>query len=285
MTASCSTRAPGSGVAGSGGVAGSLGSGGTGAGQGGTSVGTAGEPGGSGGLTGGAGTGGAGADGSSSGGGGVGVTGGGGGHSGAGGRGGQTVRACADTPATPAFNSCRSAAECGPTWPVKCCVAGEDCWPDACPFPPIHCPAFDCTTSDDCQPGGTCVSTIDFCPRCEFRTCQYPPPPCTPDSCGSDARCQSDGTCKPVLCTDGYTCQASYRCNVASARADGHGCELVPCDDGWTCTENMRCTNPSDPLTHGCRAQTCVSDGDCDCGYCVEGACAVALGRCSFPPS
>jgi hypothetical protein len=212
------------------------------------------------------------------------------GRGGAGGAGGQILRSCKGTGVSqPSPNACRSMNECSGPGPFVCCTASP-CWPESisCPLPPFNCPPFACTTSQDCNPGGTCVSTIGGCPRCEARTCQYPPPPCTqsPDSCGSDARCQTDGTCRPLLCTDGYTCiSPHHRCNPAGGRSDAHGCEYVPCDDGWTCDQNTRCTNPADAASHGCTAVPCKQDLDCDCGYCVNGACSAVLGYCSSPPA
>jgi hypothetical protein len=200
----------------------------------------------------------------------------------------DAVRACKNTSATQPSKGCRSVAECGPTGPVKCCTGGP-CWPaSACPLPPSMCQGGSllCMTNQDCNPGGTCVSTVLGCPQCEYRSCQYPPPPCTqsPDSCGSYGRCQPDGGCAPTLCTAGYNCDVGSRCNVGRPRADGHGCELVPCNDGWACGENARCTAPADPGSHGCTTMTCKNDGDCDCGYCVNGTCADNLGTCSFAP-
>ena len=204
--------------------------------------------------------------------------------------GGQVVRVCQGvTMSLPDPRGCRADSECPLPGPVKCCTT-TDCWPASvsCPLPPTNCPAFQCMTSDDCNAGGTCVSTVGGCPRCEARACHYPPPPCTqvPDSCGADARCQADGTCKPLLCTEGHTCVAPYyRCNPTGGRADASGCELVPCDAGWTCEENTRCTNPGDKVSHGCTTLACKSDVDCDCGYCVNGGCSASIGHCSSPPS
>jgi hypothetical protein len=202
----------------------------------------------------------------------------------------DAVRACKSTISTQPSMGCHSVAECGPTGPAKCCTESP-CWPaSSCPLEPLMCPSassrFLCTTDKDCNPGGTCVSSVLGCPQCEYRSCQYPPPPCTPspDSCGPYGRCQPDGGCAPTLCTAGYNCDVGSRCNVGGPRADGHGCELVPCNDGWACGENARCTAPADPGSHGCTTMTCKNDGDCDCGYCVNGTCADNLGTCSFAP-
>ena len=204
------------------------------------------------------------------------------------------VRACkTTTTATTGSKSCRVPDECGPIGPYKCCT-GEPCWPaSACPFPPSMCPnmssRFACTTSSDCDGGGTCASITMGCPQCEYRSCTSPPPPpaaCTlaPDSCGTGARCQTDGTCAPLSCADGYACAAGSRCHPGGARSDTHQCEFLPCDDGWTCDENTRCTAPADPSSHGCTTVGCTKDDDCDCGYCVNGSCASNLGFCSYPP-
>jgi len=218
-----------------------------------------------------------------------------GGHGGAAGGGaGATKGAPACPGATPVSTmSCRSGDDCGPIGPVICCQA-EPCWPDACPIPPSMCASmgshFECDTDMDCAPGGTCVSSFEGCPRCEFRRCHNPPPPtppCTtqPDSCAPDGRCQPDGTCAPLACDAGYACGDPYRCRPGSARADTHGCELIPCDDGWSCGLNARCTAPGQTSDHGCTTLSCTADADCDCGFCVKGQCASALGFCSFAPA
>ena len=217
---------------------------------------------------------------------------GGGGQAGTGGNaraGGASGKACSDTGTTQPANGCHSAAQCGPTGPVVCCTTGN-CWPNACPIPPFNCPTdstvLQCKGNQDCDAGGTCVTTTSGCPACPHSACQYSVPPCTqtPDSCGPEARCQPDGgTCVALLCTQGYACSADHRCAVGNPAADVHGCEPVPCNDGWTCAANTRCTAPSTPVNHGCTTLPCTSDGDCDCGFCVNGTCGSNLGVCSFP--
>jgi len=234
-------------------------------------------------LTGQTGQGGHGGGGGQSTGGAAGGTGGVGGH--------RNVVACSDTVDIPSAGACHYVDDCGPTGPVKCCTGGP-CWPEsACPFPPTMCTtssmALQCAKDQDCDAGGTCVTTVSGCPQCPHSTCQYPPPPCTqsPDSCAPTGRCQPDaGTCGPLLCTEGWSCTAAYRCALGSAQADAHGCEPVPCDAVWTCAVNTRCTPPGDTTNHGCAPLACTSDGDCDCGYCVNGTCGSNLGSCSFAP-
>jgi hypothetical protein len=210
---------------------------------------------------------------------------------------GATVRACEGASEAPVASGCHTVADCvGVLPPGKCCDTSP-CWPaSACPIPPSMCGTIntgtgssdptECTSDDDCPPDGICVTTFSGCPQCPHRACQYPPPLCIeePDSCGTTAVCQADGTCAPLSCDDGYACGDGSRCAVGSARADGHGCELIPCDDGWMCEENTRCTAPTEPASHGCIKLECQSDTDCDCGYCVNGACRSSLGMCSQAP-
>jgi hypothetical protein len=211
---------------------------------------------------------------------------------GQGGAGGGSRKACSDTaPTQPTTTACHSTDDCGPIGPVVCCTTGN-CWPNACPIPPTMCPTgstvLQCTRSQDCDAGGTCVTTTSGCPQCSQSACQYPAPPCTqsPDNCGPSARCQPDGgICVALLCTQGYSCSADYRCAVGNSAADAYGCEPIPCNDGWTCATNTRCTSASTPVNHGCTALPCKSDGDCDCGYCVNGTCGSNLGVCSSPPA
>ena len=103
--------------------------------------------------------------------------------------------------------------------------------------------------------------------------------------CGDIGRCEPDGTCAPILCNEGFECSPQIqRCNIGSPRANEHGCEYVACDDGWECEANTRCTAPTDPSTHGCTVLECEADGDCDCGYCVNGHCASNFGTCTPAP-
>ncbi len=214
-----------------------------------------------------------------------------GGAAGSGAVGGSRM-ACSDTATIqPTITACRSNAQCGPIGPVVCCTTGN-CWPNACPFPPLYCPTdstvLQCKGDQDCDAGGTCVTTRSGCPQCPHSACHYPAPPCTqsPDSCAPTARCQADGgICVALLCTQGYGCGADDRCAVGNPAADVHGCAPAPCNDGWTCPPNTRCTAPSAPVDHGCTLLPCTSDGDCDCGFCVNGTCGSNLGVCSSPPA
>jgi hypothetical protein len=204
------------------------------------------------------------------------------------GAGGAAAKACSDTSATQSNSSCRSVADCGPVGPIVCCTSGN-CWPDACPIPPTMCGSdTGCRQNQDCDAGETCsISTTSTCPHCTHGTCLAASPPCTPSSnCGPGARCDADaGVCVLIPCTQGYTCRSDQRCAVGNPAADGYGCEPIPCDDGWTCPTNTRCTTPSTPVNHGCTLLTCKSDGDCDCGFCVNGTCLSNLGYCSSPPA
>ena len=218
--------------------------------------------------------------------------GGGAGKGGNAGAGGATRMACPDTAATqPLTTACRSTAECGPIGPIVCCTSGN-CWPNACPIPPLNCPTdstvLKCKGTQDCDAGGTCVTTKAGCPQCPHSACQYPVPPCTqsPDSCSPWGHCQPDGgTCVALLCTQGYGCIGEDRCAVGNPAADEHGCAPIPCNDGWTCAPNTRCTAPSAPVNHGCTVLPCTSDSDCDCGFCVNGTCGSNLGVCQSPPA
>lgn len=213
-----------------------------------------------------------------------------------GGDAGRSVRACKNTSASAGNGACRSNSDCNwGSW-YKCCTTASAldvaCWgPGACPLPPSDCQYYgnriECVKDADCPDAGTCTTGISGCPQCPWSQCQYLPPKCTqnPDSCGTDARCQPDGGCAPLACDAGYACAQGSRCSVASARADGHGCELIACDDGWTCDENTRCTAPTDKSSHGCTVMLCSVDGDCDCGYCVNGRCNANLGNCTPAPS
>jgi hypothetical protein len=204
----------------------------------------------------------------------------------------DAVRACKNTSSMQPNMGCRSVAECGPTGPVKCCTGGP-CWPaSACPLPPSMCPSASgrFAVYDEprlqsrrhlCEHGvGMSAMRVFGAVSTRHRLARKVPTAVAP-TWPMPARWR--------LCADfvhGWLrlrCLAS-RCNVGGPRADGHGCELIPCNDGWACGENARCTAPADAASHGCTAMTCKSDGDCDCGYCVNGTCADNLGTCSFAP-
>jgi len=158
-------------------------------------------------------------------------------------------------------SECRSDSQCAL---AKCCGSAE-CFGFYCGISPSQCqtPTFECDTDADCPPDGTCVSSLkETCPQCPSRDCVYPPP----------------------LCSDGYTCQGLRVCDVASARADEHGCVAPSCADTVTCPENYRCTAPS-AVDDGCRLLTCTQDADCDSGYCLNGTCSSSVaGKCTAPP-
>ena len=156
-----------------------------------------------------------------------------------------------------------------------------------CQYPPPPCTSSpnSCGTGQRCKTDGACEVV-----------------PCTEgNACGTDYRCnaalvkEGNQGCEPTPCNEGYTCSsglrcyscpADTRCSVGSSRADRYGCEYVPCSDGYACPENSRCavTAPA-AYDHGCATMFCKSDGDCDCGYCVNGGCSADPGTCQTPPS
>jgi hypothetical protein len=162
------------------------------------------------------------------------------------------------------------------------CGTGQRCGADG------TCEVIPCTDGNACGPSYRCNATS---PAANQQGCE--PIPCDEGStCTADRRCNPSASavdafgCELTPCDAGYACPADNRCNLGSSRADGHGCEYVPCGDGYACPENTRCT-VADPAArdHGCTIMPCKSDGDCDCGYCVNDVCSADPGTCQYPPA
>lgn len=163
------------------------------------------------------------------------------------------------------------------------CPAGQRCGADGA------CEVIPCTEGNACGTGYRCNATS---PSANRQGCE--PIPCDEGNpCAADRRCKPESSaadafgCEPTPCDAGYACPADTRCNVGSSRADSHGCEYVPCVDGYACPENTRCTIATPPAyDHGCTPLPCSkSDGDCDCGYCVNDVCSADPGTCQYPPA
>jgi hypothetical protein len=166
-------------------------------------------------------------------------------------------------------------------------------------FPTTH----QCKTDTDCDASSVCVAD----PSPDPCQCMGPDtacaPKCTASSCAADQTCGADGHCGPKSCADGFVCAAGTVCDTA--RATGHGCAPARCDfnetscgaeevcdpaatsianhcrskrcsEGVVCATNYRC----DSATDYCKQLTCQTDGDCDCGACVQGACQPRLFMC-----
>jgi hypothetical protein len=184
--------------------------------------------------------------------------------------------------------------------------ACPNCNGKVCHYPPPPCTASpnSCGTTQRCRTDGTCEAipcnegnacATNF--RCsggsakaDKRGCE--PIPCTEGTpCSSGRRCNLGSAradvfgCELIPCDAGFTCPADTRCNVGSPRADSKGCEYVPCNAGYACPEDTRCTVASPPANdHGCTTMSCKSDGDCDCGFCMDGVCSANPGTCQYPP-
>ena len=162
------------------------------------------------------------------------------------------------------------------------CGTGQRCGADGA------CEVIPCSEGNACRTGYRCNVASATADR---QGCE--PIPCNAgNTCASDLRCAPGSAaadvfgCEPIPCDAGFACRADSRCNVGSSRADSHGCELVPCADGYACPENTRCTVAVPAINdHGCTTETCKSDGDCDCGYCVNDVCSADPGTCQTPPA
>ena len=176
-----------------------------------------------------------------------------------------------------------------------------------CQYPPPPCTSSpnSCGTGQRCRTDGACevipCAEGNACGtgyRCNAASAKADKQGCEPIPCNEGSVCSSSSQCNPgssradafgcelIQCNAGYSCPADTRCNVGSSRADMYGCEYVPCTDGYACPENKRCTvAASAAYDHGCTTMSCKSDGDCDCGYCVNGVCSADPGTCQTPPA
>jgi hypothetical protein len=204
---------------------------------------------------------------------------------------------------------CTADKDCTARTGGKCSVFTRTCPSCAghtCNYPPPPCTSSpdNCGTGRRCRTDGTCevisCNEGNACSagyRCnaasakaDLQGCE--PVPCDAGhTCPQDTRCNLGSSradafgCEYLPCNDGHTCPQDTRCNLGSSRADAFGCEYLPCNDGYTCPENTRCTVAAPAaLSHGCTAMPCTSDGDCNCGYCVNGACYANPGTCQTPP-
>jgi hypothetical protein len=208
----------------------------------------------------------------------------------------------------PCPNECTTDSECAARAGGKCDPYTRTCPRcngHVCRYPPPPCTPSSCSTGDRCRSDGACEpipcnegGSCGTSYRCSPTAAKADNRGCEPVPCDSGHACPSGTRCNPgsaradlfgcelTPCDGGYACPAGARCNVGSSRADQHGCEYTPCSDGFMCLENTRCTvSAPAAYDHGCTTMTCTSDADCDCGYCVKGACSAVPGTCQFPPA
>ena len=86
----------------------------------------------------------------------------------------------------------------------------------------------------------------------------------------------------PLVCvTYDRACACPRR--VCEPRCTGPTCPDARCDrDGYVCPQNSVCA-PTETVTddHGCAPKRCVTNADCDCGWCAPGGlCANGAGTC-----
>jgi len=162
--------------------------------------------------------------------------------------GGATGSVC-DGYTPPVGDTCRSTEDC--PFGGQYCLAPGESDPNGCGV----CTSLPqaCVSDGDCSTGAVCIEHYDPC-ACEasgiWTTCELA---CTADSCADGEQCSANGHCEPIACDEGYECAPNTRCDPTSA------------------------------VAHGCTILSCQTDGDCDCGACVNGSCASGPGLCSFP--
>jgi hypothetical protein len=204
---------------------------------------------------------------------------------------------------------CHDDAECGDEGTARCQVPvtlpANGCGL-GCTCPPAE--LIPCATHEACGTG-KCFSGGPFGVGCRSNFCM---PSCLDVPCGDGFICNDERECQAVKCDAGYTCPSGYHCALDAPYADAHGCEPLSCDQGSSCKSGyvcrpdapnanaagnfgcvvVRCDEPDGPVCPinadclaenpgtGCATRTCDADRECDCGACVNGACAPRAGVC-----
>jgi hypothetical protein len=138
-----------------------------------------------------------------------------------------------------------------------------------------------CRTSADCAPAGNgpwgCIGPNEPV-RCGPVLPGEHPADCRDDSqCGREQVCRRDPAVPTGwLGASGLVCAApcasDHDCAPTDACEDSGHCRTRTCDE---CPEYLSCASGA------CVIPNCSADRDCPGGYCVQGACAGALGTCT----
>jgi len=143
---------------------------------------------------------------------------------------------------------------------------------------------------DGCRKDQDCQGPSEYCATVEVGGIMY----CgTPSDmlCSSDSECADAGSggfvCEETTCPSGaFAGKACFPgCTDASCGPSEetglvcgtrHRCEPKACAKPSDCPQNFDCT------AQACRRRTCSADSECT-GYCVNGQCRDALGKCEQP--
>lgn len=202
---------------------------------------------------------------------------------------------------------CRSVVDCQSAGGdrVLCLAPHEQTPPTLSPIPPGWCgapshlcppAATECEADPDCSTERPkCLHVLrdpnfntegsHLCSECaEDKDCPSELPRCVENSeyrrecqaCAGAADC-ADGVCDPSTHTCVPGCTTRDECtNPALPCSERHRCEAEACSANGSCSApNMTCA------TGVCVRTACKADADCsDEGFCVNGRCHEALGRC-----
>jgi len=205
--------------------------------------------------------------------------------------------------------TCHDDGECGAAGTARCQVpwpATSPCGaPSGCACPPAK--LIHCANHEECGTG-RCHTEGPFGVGCSTNFCM---PSCMETGCGDGFTCDDDRLCAAIACDAGFACPDGTQCARGAPGADVHGCEPLRCDQGYACRDGYVC-RPDDPravqgsygcvivrcdeaggpeceVNHdcvadapgtGCTPRPCERDAQCDCGACVNGACAMRTGLC-----
>ncbi len=137
-----------------------------------------------------------------------------------------------------------------------------------------------CTRDADCPLGGSCWAPGDTRPYYGAGFC--------PRECDADAACGAGQVCVALNGGACHQCRAACGSGADCGRweacaSDGH-CRPARCEDeGYACPPGATCERGPASDEHGCAIVPCASDGECGCGACIEGRCALGPGRCEPP--
>ena len=148
--------------------------------------------------------------------------------------------------------SCRAHPECITDYCEVCSCVPTFVGCRAPTAPKTGCPAVGCEQAACCRSQMDCGFTNTYCAR--------------PDDPNS-------GVSTEFTCTDSVQCAIGSSCRNSA-------CDPTPCS--LLCSSGLVCD--VDPTAGAaCVHQACTTDGDCERGFCVLGACYRSLGTCLTP--
>jgi hypothetical protein len=182
--------------------------------------------------------------------------------------------------------ACRARADCAADFCVGCTCTPAFVGCRRAQDPAFRCPIVDCVQPPCCVDTLDCVAGSAVCvaPGEAFHRCGVCDP--QPGTCTTDTDCQGAGPkriCEPITCTCAGEkvcvpgCATSGACAEGTTCSSSSGrCEATACASSADCPSLFTCS------AGACSRKTCTADAACDDGFCVEGRCYGAWGRCEL---